>query len=144
MIIKVLRAGDEGFNSFTPGKLADVELHFEASDGLLAGLRLIGFSVWERRGGGLNVTFPARSYAVNGERRSFALLRPSYSAPANLQASDRMRDAILDAYRELEAADRAGVAAVMPAPAVAPRVVASSVAPAPEGMSAILAAAARL
>ena len=58
-----------------PGKLADAELHFTA--GPLEGLKLIGFSVWERRGGtGRNVTFPARQYAVNGERRSFALLRP--------------------------------------------------------------------
>ncbi len=51
-----------------PGKLADAELHF--NDGLLAGLKLIGFAVWERRsGGGRNVTFPARQYSVNGERR---------------------------------------------------------------------------
>jgi hypothetical protein len=53
-----------------PGKLADAELHF--NDGVLAGLKLIGFAVWERRsGGGWNVTFPARQYSVNGERRSF-------------------------------------------------------------------------
>jgi hypothetical protein len=58
-----------------PGKLADVELHFV--DGVFAGLKLIGFSIWERRtGAGRNVTFPARQYSVNGERRSFALLRP--------------------------------------------------------------------
>ena len=46
--------------------------------GPLDGLKLIGFSIWERRGGGggRNVTFPARQYSVNGERRSFALLRP--------------------------------------------------------------------
>jgi len=57
------------------GKLADAELHF--ADGPLAGLKLIGFAIWERRGaGGRNVTFPARQYSVNGERRSFALLRP--------------------------------------------------------------------
>ena len=58
------------------GKLADAELHF--SDGPLEGMKLIGFSIWERRGasGGRNVTFPARQYSVNGERRSFALLRP--------------------------------------------------------------------
>jgi hypothetical protein len=38
---------------------------------------LIGFAAWERRGGsGRNITFPARQYSVNGERRSFALLRP--------------------------------------------------------------------
>ena len=42
-----------------PGKLADAELHF--TDGVLDGLKLIGFAVWERRsGGGRNVTFPAR------------------------------------------------------------------------------------
>ena len=58
-----------------PGKLADAELHF--TEGPLEGLKLIGFSVWERRvGNGRNVTFPARQYSVNGERRSFALLRP--------------------------------------------------------------------
>jgi hypothetical protein len=56
------------------GKLADAELHF--IDGKLDGLKLIGFGIWERRGGsGRNVTFPARQYAVNGERHSFSLLR---------------------------------------------------------------------
>jgi hypothetical protein len=40
-------------------------------------MKLIGFSIWERRTtAGRNVTFPARQYSVNGERRSFALLRP--------------------------------------------------------------------
>jgi len=56
-----------------PGKLADAELHF--SGGPLDGLKLIGFGIWERKNGGRNVTFPARQYTVNGERRSFALLR---------------------------------------------------------------------
>jgi hypothetical protein len=57
-----------------PGKLADAELHF--AGGPLDGLKLIGFAIWERKNGGRNVTFPARQYSVNGERRSFALLRP--------------------------------------------------------------------
>jgi hypothetical protein len=52
------------------GKLADAEVLFEAGAGPLAGLRLIGFAIWERRDGGRNVTFPARVYSVNGERRS--------------------------------------------------------------------------
>jgi hypothetical protein len=82
-----------------PGKLADAELHF--SDGPLAGLKLIGFAIWERRGGaGRNVTFPARQYAVNGERRSFALLRPVVDTTA--QAA--IRDLVLQAYMEYEAA----------------------------------------
>ena len=81
------------------GKLADAELHF--TDGVLDGLKLIGFSVWERRtGGGRNVTFPARQYAVNGERRSFALLRPI----ADTSAQERLREVILQAYAEYEEA----------------------------------------
>ena len=80
-----------------PGKLADAELHF--TDGVLEGLKLIGFSVWERRtGNGRNVTFPARQYAVNGERRSFALLRPI----ADISAQERIRDLVLQAYAEHE------------------------------------------
>src|SRR3989442_7533822 len=80
-----------------PGKLADAELHF--TDGVLEGLKLIGFSVWERRsGGGRNVTFPARQYAVNGERRSFALLRPI----TEVSAQERIRDLVLQAYAEYE------------------------------------------
>lgn len=81
-----------------PGKLADAELHF--NEGLLEGLRLVGFSVWERRGApGRNVTFPARQYVVNGERRSFALLRPITDSTAQ----DRIRDLILQAYADHEA-----------------------------------------
>jgi hypothetical protein len=79
------------------GKLADAELHF--SGGPLDGLRLVGFAIWERRGGGRNVTFPARQYSVNGERRSFALLRPI----ADQTGQDRLRDVILEAYKEYEA-----------------------------------------
>ncbi len=86
-----------------PGKLADAELHF--IDGELDGLKLIGFAIWERRGGnGYNVTFPARQYAVNGERRSFALLRPI----VDTQAQERVRTLILDAYAEYE--ERASIA----------------------------------
>jgi hypothetical protein len=82
-----------------PGKLADAELHFTDAAGPLAGLKLIGFGIWERRTGGRNVTFPARQYSINGERRSFALLRPIVDATAQ----DRIRERILDAYAEYEA-----------------------------------------
>jgi hypothetical protein len=81
-----------------PGKLADAELHF--TEGVLEGLKLIGFSIWERRGGtGRNVTFPARSYSINGERRSFALLRPI----VDVAAQERIRSLILEAFAEYEA-----------------------------------------
>ena len=84
------------------GKLAEAELHF--NDGALEGLKLIGFAIWERRGGGRNVTFPARSYVVNGDRRSFALLRPI----VDTTAQNRVRDLVLEAYAEYE--ERAEVA----------------------------------
>ena len=75
-------------------KLADAELHF--TDGPLAGLRLLGFAVWRQRNGpGRNVTFPARQYSVNGERRSFSLLRPVDDTPG---AQKRITDLILSAY----------------------------------------------
>ena len=84
-----------------PGKLADAEVIFEAEAGPLSGMKLIGFSVWERRsGGGRNVTFPARQYSVNGERRSFALLRPMNG---DVSAQEAVRDLILEAYSASEA-----------------------------------------
>jgi hypothetical protein len=89
MTIKI-HANDKGN---PPGKLAEAELHF--TDGPLEGLKLVGFAVWERRAGtGRSVTFPARAYSVNGERRSFALLRPLSDAASQ----DRIRDLILKAY----------------------------------------------
>jgi hypothetical protein len=93
MIVKII-PNDRG----TPaGKLADAELHF--NEGALEGLKLIGFAIWERRGGtGRNVTFPARTYTVNGDRRSFALLRPI----ADAAAQERVRELILQAYAEYE------------------------------------------
>jgi hypothetical protein len=93
MLIKIM-PNDKGN---PPGKLADAELHFTEGD--LQGLKLIGFSVWERRNGpGRNVTFPARTCAVNGERRSFALLRPE----GDPHAQDRIRDLVLQAYEDFQ------------------------------------------
>lgn len=111
------------------GKLADAELHFtfsvddeaalaraasgDAADPAtmaaarmaltLRGLKLIGFGIWKCRTGGQNVTFPARLYNVNGESRSFSLLRPI----ADATAQDRIRDLILQAYNEHEEAAEA-------------------------------------
>ena len=99
MVIKIV-PNDKGN---PPGKLADAELHF--TDGALDGLKLIGFAVWERRSGsGRNVTFPARQYVVNGDRRSFALLRPVVDSTGQ----DRIRDLVLEAYAAHEASAEPG------------------------------------
>ncbi len=80
------------------GKLADVELHFTA--GALEGLKLLGFTVWEGRDGkDPSVSLPSRHYVVNGERRSFTLLRPSGDTPAQ----STLRDTLLAVF-----ADQAG------------------------------------
>jgi hypothetical protein len=79
-------------------KLADAELHF--TGGPLDGLRLVGFSVWQARGGARTVTLPARQYSVQGERRSYALLRPLESGDRRSQ--DQLTTLILDAYAEFE------------------------------------------
>jgi len=95
VIVKIVTPSDK---NALPGKLAEAELHF--TEGVLNGLKLVGFTVWERRsGGGRNVTFPARAYSVNGERRSFALLRP---VAGEATAQDRLRELILEAYAEFE------------------------------------------
>jgi hypothetical protein len=83
--------------STPPGKLADAELHF--TQGPLEGLKLVGFAVWEARSGGArNVTFPARQFSSNGERRSYSLLRVQNDSTAQA----RLRDQILQAYSEHE------------------------------------------
>jgi hypothetical protein len=94
MTVKIL-PNDKGNPA---GKLADAELHFTA--GPLEGLKLVGFSVWERKtGNGRNVTFPARQYSVNGERRSYSVLRPIVDSTGQ----DRLRDVVLEAYAAYEA-----------------------------------------
>jgi hypothetical protein len=96
VIVKITQSDKSG----PVGKLADAELHF--TEGVLAGLKLIGFTVWERKvGGGRNVTFPARQYSVNGDRRTFSLLRP---ASGDATTQERLREMILQAYSEHEEA----------------------------------------
>lgn len=88
--VRITRADD----SAPAGKLADVELHF--AGGELDGLKLTGFSVWQRRDGtGYSVTFPARQFlARGGEKRNFSLLR----AIENPESERKLRDYVLQAF----------------------------------------------
>jgi len=88
--IQILRTNGHS----APGKLADAEIHF--TGGELDGLKLVGFAVWQRRdGNGQNVSFPARHVTVDGDRRSFSLLRWI----AKREAQDRLEAVVLEAYR---------------------------------------------
>jgi len=98
VVIRIRRAD----SSAPAGKLADAELHFE--DGLLAGLKLVGFAVWARRDGtGCTVSFPARQFVVHGERRNFALLR----AVGDLAAQQPLRSSIMESFQQRAAEDDA-------------------------------------
>jgi len=90
-----------------PRKLADVEIHFTHAADPLAGLKLVGFALWQRthKDRPPIVTFPSRQYSVNGERRSFALLRP-VSDPAE---AERLRAFILAAWEARQVAREKGL-----------------------------------
>ena len=54
--------------------VSEAELHFD-DDGPLAGLKLVGFSVWLSAEGQHYVTMPCRPFGAGAERRYFDLLR---------------------------------------------------------------------
>ena len=82
MVVKIV-PNDKGN---PPSKLADAELHF--TEGVLEGLKLVGFAVWERSSGsGRNVTFPSRQYTVSGDRRSFLLPTAQASPTGHLRSA---------------------------------------------------------
>ena len=100
MVVKIM-PNEKGLPN---GKLADAEVHF--TEGALDGLRLLGFAIWERRNGpGRNVTFPSRTYSVNGERRSFSLLRPITDANA---LGDTLACTLVNDNAQLEISNVAG------------------------------------
>lgn len=91
-------------------KLADVEIHFE--EGLLAGLKLVGCSVWRsKKGDAPTVLVPSRSYATAGGVRYYELLRPSADGAATAAGSGedpeaklavrRFKDYVRDEYRKI-------------------------------------------
>lgn len=112
------------------GKLADAELHFDSRDGLLDGLKLQGFAVWQARWPvkdsshpDLRCTVPARAYQVNGEQRTWNLVRGVDGS--NVRGVDDaalapLRNAILDAYVD-EIGDSLSVEAHRPVTALTPR-----------------------
>ncbi len=93
-------------------KLADVEIHFD--EGLLAGLKLVGASVWRsKKGEAPTVLVPSRSYATASGVRYYELLRPSAEPGANAaggvedpsakQAVRRFKEYVRDEYCKIAA-----------------------------------------
>ncbi len=76
--------------------IGEAEILFESEDGLLAGLKLVGFSVWRTEKGETAVTMPSRTWGNPGEKKFFDLLRGGDGGPDALK---RLKAAMSDQYR---------------------------------------------
>ncbi len=76
--------------------VSEAELVFP-STGILAGFKLVGFSLWRSPEGEVYVTFPSRAFGAGSERRFFDFLRSVEGDAATIKA---VKQAIVSAYRE--------------------------------------------
>ena len=76
--------------------IGEAEILFESEDGLLAGLKLVGFSIWRTEKGETSVTVPSRTWGGPGEKKFFDLLR---SGEGGVEALRRLKAAIGDQHR---------------------------------------------
>ena len=81
--------------------VCEAEVVFESESGPLAGMKLVGFSVWRSPEGEFYVTFPSRAFGAGSERRFFDFLRSVEGEAASIKA---VKQAIVDAYRQQAAA----------------------------------------
>jgi hypothetical protein len=79
--------------------VCDAEILFD--EGPLAGMKLVGFSVWRGADGDVSVTFPARAFGTATDRKYFDYLRAIEAGTAN---GRRVKDWILEEYRSARAA----------------------------------------
>ena len=79
--------------------LCEAEILFD-EEGPLAGMKLVGISVWQGMEGE-SVTFPARSFGVGGERRFFDFLRAVQPGGGDAR---RVRDWIIGEWKAAKAA----------------------------------------
>lgn len=76
--------------------LCEAEVVFESEAGPLAGMKLVGFSLWRSPEGEVYVTFPSRAFGTGNERRFFDFLR---SVEGNGADAKRVKAWILDEFR---------------------------------------------
>ncbi len=75
--------------------LCEAELVFD-EEGPLAGMKLVGFSLWRGADGEVYVTFPSRAFGAGADRKYFDFLRPSAGLVAEAR---RVKAWILEEYR---------------------------------------------
>jgi len=76
--------------------VCDAEIVFEAESGPLAGMKLVGFSLWRSPEGEVYVTFPSRAFGAGSERRFFDFLR---SVEGQAADAKRVKAWILEQFR---------------------------------------------
>ena len=76
--------------------VCEAEVVFEAEAGPLAGMKLVGFSLWRSPEGEVYVTFPSRAFGSGSDRRFFDFLRSVEGTPAD---SKRVKAWILEQFR---------------------------------------------
>jgi hypothetical protein len=76
--------------------VCEAEIVFEADAGPLAGMKLVGFSLWRSPEGEVYVTFPSRAFGTGSERRFFDFLRSVEGTAADAR---RVKEWILDEFR---------------------------------------------
>ena len=76
--------------------VCEAEILFESEDGLLAGLRLVGFTLWRNEAGDTSVTMPSRAWGDPGGRKFYDLLR---AGDGGVEASRRLKSTICDQHR---------------------------------------------
>jgi hypothetical protein len=76
--------------------VCEAEVVFEAEAGPLAGMKLVGFSLWRSPEGEVYVTFPSRAFGAGNERRFFDYLRSVEGTAADAK---RVKAWILDQFR---------------------------------------------
>ncbi len=76
--------------------VCDAEVLFGEEAGPLAGMKLVGFSLWRGAEGDVFVSFPSRAFGVGNERRYFDYLRSGEGLAADAR---RVKEWILEEYR---------------------------------------------
>lgn len=74
--------------------LSEAEVMF--LEGPLAGMKLVGFSLWQGADGDVYVTFPSRTFGAGSERRYFDYLRSTSGEATDLK---RVKAWIVDAFK---------------------------------------------
>jgi hypothetical protein len=81
--------------------VCDAEIVFEAQDGPLAGMKLVGFALWRSAEGEVYVTFPSRAFGTMAERKYFDYLRSNEGTSAETR---RVKEWIVQEYHASRAA----------------------------------------